>query len=99
MAEDERLAPALHGRHAGAARIAPAVVDINVTRANDGGEAAGTGMVIASSGVVLTDNHVIANAASITVQVDGTGRTYSAHVIGYDVADDIAVVQIENAPS
>ena len=33
------------------------------------------------------------------MQVDGTGPTYSAHVIGYDVADDIAVVQIENAPS
>jgi S1-C subfamily serine protease len=54
-------------------------------------------MVITSSGEVLTNNHVIADETSITVQIAGTGPTYHAHVVGYDVTDDIALLQIEGA--
>jgi S1-C subfamily serine protease len=61
------------------------------------GEAAGTGMVLTSSGEVLTNNHVIAGATTIRVVVPGTGRTYTASVVGYDVSDDVAVLQLERA--
>src|SRR5579859_6959694 len=47
-------------------QIDPAVVDITTTLSG-GGEAAGTGMVISSSGLVLTNNHVIADSTSIQV--------------------------------
>jgi S1-C subfamily serine protease len=77
------------------AKVDPAVVDITTTI--PGGEAAGTGMVLTSSGVVLTNNHVIADATSIEVQIQGTGTTYSAHVLGYDVTDDVAVLQLDGA--
>jgi S1-C subfamily serine protease len=46
---------------------------------------------------VLTNNHVIAGATSISVAVPGTGRSYAARVVGYDVSDDIAVLKLVNA--
>jgi S1-C subfamily serine protease len=78
-----------------AAQVNPAVVDIYTTLA--GGSAAGTGMVISSSGEVLTNNHVVEGATAISVQVAGTGRTYSASVVGTDKADDVAVIQLRGA--
>ncbi|MEY2450150.1 MAG: hypothetical protein QOH79_3626 [Acidimicrobiaceae bacterium] len=80
-----------------AAKVDPSVVDITTTLAN--GSAAGTGMVLTSSGLVLTNNHVIADATDIRVQVNGTGPTYSATVVGYDITDDVALVQVNGAPS
>jgi S1-C subfamily serine protease len=71
------------------------VADINTTLA--GGEAAGTGIVITSSGEVLTNNHVVEGATSISVQINGQGQTYSARVLGVDPADDIALIQLDNA--
>jgi S1-C subfamily serine protease len=71
-------------------------VDIDTTLAQ-GGAAAGTGMVISSSGLVLTNNHVIENATTINVQVIGGSRTYSATVLGYSVTDDVALLQLQNA--
>jgi S1-C subfamily serine protease len=76
-----------------ASKVTPAIVNVNTTLAQ--GRAAGTGIVISSSGLMVTNNHVIADSTSIKVDIGGTGNTHSAHVIGYDVADDIALVQIE----
>ena len=74
----------------------PGLVDIDTTLAQ-GGAAAGTGMVLTSAGLVLTNNHVIENATTINVQVVGSGRTYSATVLGYSVTDDVALLQLQNA--
>ncbi len=60
-------------------------------------EAAGTGMVLTSTGEVLTNNHVIDGATSIKVTVVSTGKTYTATVVGTDKTDDIAVLQITGA--
>jgi S1-C subfamily serine protease len=76
-----------------ASKVDPAVVDINTTLAN--GAAAGTGMIIRSSGEVLTNNHVINGATSISVQVAGTGASHPAKVVGYDAANDVAVLQVQ----
>ena len=51
-------------------------------------------MVISSNGEILTNNHVIAGATSISVQIGGTGTKYTAEVVGYDTTDDVAVLQI-----
>jgi S1-C subfamily serine protease len=77
-----------------AAKVTPGIVNINVTLTGNGG-AAGTGMVITSTGEVLTNNHVIDGETSVSVELPSTGRTYSAHVVGYDLADDVALVQID----
>ena len=59
------------------------------------GEAAGTGMVITSSGEVLTNNHVIADATTVRVELVENGETHTAKVLGYDVKDDVALLKID----
>ena len=76
--------------------IDPAVVDINGTL-QGGGQVAGTGMILTSSGIVLTNNHVIEGTTSLSLQIDGTGTTYTATVLGTDATDDIALVQMNGA--
>jgi S1-C subfamily serine protease len=80
-----------------AAKIDPALVNINTTLAQ--GRAAGTGMLISSSGEILTNNHVIADATSIKVVIGGTGASYTAKVVGYDVTEDVALLQIADKVS
>ena len=80
-----------------ASRVDPGIVDVNTTLAYQGGEAAGTGIVLTSNGEVLTNNHVINGATSISVTDVGNGKTYSATVVGYDVTADIAILQLKDA--
>jgi S1-C subfamily serine protease len=76
-------------------RVNAAVVDINVTIAGGRAEAAGTGMVISSSGEVITNNHVIENATDLRVRIGGNGRSRSAEVLGYNVKEDIALLKVD----
>ncbi len=82
-----------------AARVDPAVVDITsvLGASSTGDEAAGTGMILTSNGEVLTNNHVIADATSITAQINGSGRVYRVFVLGTDVTQDVALVQLVGA--
>ncbi len=75
----------------------PAVVDVVSTLGNQNGTAAGTGIVLTSSGEVLTNNHVIHGATSIKVRDVGNGQVYTASVVGYDVTKDVAVIQLRGA--
>lgn len=69
-------------------------MDINVSDAYQAVEGAGTGMVLTSGGEVLTNNHVIEGATSISVTDVGNGKTYGATVVGYDQSQDVAVLQL-----
>jgi S1-C subfamily serine protease len=80
----------------GPAPIGTGVVVIN-TRLYQGGAAAGTGMVLSSSGEVLTNNHVIRGATTIRVVIPGTKHAYTGRVVGYDVADDVAIIRTTGA--
>jgi S1-C subfamily serine protease len=80
-----------------AARVDGAVVDINTTYQYQQARGAGTGIVLTADGEVLTNNHVIEGATSISVTDIGNGRTYSARVVGYDATDDVAVIQLTGA--
>jgi len=80
-----------------AAKVAPALVDINSTFAYQSAQGAGTGIVLTSSGEVLTNNHVIDGATKISVTDVGNGKTYGARVVGYDATHDVAVLQLEGA--
>jgi S1-C subfamily serine protease len=73
------------------------VVDITSVLGYENGSAAGTGMVLTSSGDVLTNNHVVQGATSIKVTIVSTGATYTATVVGTDATDDVAVVHLQNA--
>ena len=57
--------------------------------------AAGTGVVLTSSGRVLTNNHVIRGASSIRVTDPSDGRSFSAKVLGYSVSKDVALLQLQ----
>ena len=80
-----------------ASKVDPGLVDVVSTLRYQNGEAAGTGMVLTSTGEVLTNNHVIDGATSVKVTDIGNGRTYGARVVGYDKTHDVAVLQLVNA--
>jgi S1-C subfamily serine protease len=77
--------------------IGTGIVVINTNLAYEGDAAAGTGMVLTSSGEVLTNNHVIAGATTIKVAVPNTGHSYTARVAGYSRSSDVAVLELQNA--
>lgn len=79
-----------------AAAIDPSVVDVVNTLAGGTGLAEGTGFIINSSGDILTNNHVIDGAQSVTVQIDGAGPQLPATVLGYDPVDDVALIKIND---
>jgi S1-C subfamily serine protease len=80
-----------------ASRVSPGLVDVVSTLGYQSGQAAGTGIVLTSTGEVLTNNHVIDGATSISVTDVGNGRTYQATVVGYDKSQDLAVLQLKGA--
>ncbi|MEV4350268.1 trypsin-like peptidase domain-containing protein [Actinoplanes sp. NPDC049596] len=80
-----------------AAKVDPALVDITTVLGAQNEEAAGTGIVLTADGVILTNNHVVAGATSITVTDIGNGRNYQAAVVGYDRSADIAVLKLSGA--
>ncbi len=75
----------------------PGIVDIDTNLGYQDAAAAGTGIVLTSSGVILTNNHVIRGATTIHVTDIDNGRTYKAKIVGYALNGDIAVIQCLNA--
>jgi serine protease Do len=56
-------------------------------------EAKGAGFIIDSSGIVVTNNHVVKDAATVAVTLSN-GATYPAKIIGTDPKTDLAVLKI-----
>ncbi len=56
----------------------------------------GTGMIITSNGEVVTNNHVIAGAKTITVTLYGSLKALPATLVDTDPTNDVALLQIEN---
>ena len=78
--------------------VEPGIVDVTSNLQYLQETAEGTGFVIdAAAGLVLTNNHVIDDATSITVTPVTSGKSYPARVVGYDLTDDIAVLQLQGA--
>jgi S1-C subfamily serine protease len=77
-----------------AANVDDGLVDIVTTLGFQRAQAAGTGMVLSSSGEILTNNHVIRGATDMRVIDPSTGRSYTATVVGYSVTNDVAVLQV-----
>jgi serine protease Do len=57
-------------------------------------EAKGAGFIISSSGIIVTNNHVVKDAKTVSVTLSD-GATYPAKVIGTDPRTDLAVVKID----
>ena len=81
------------------ARVEPSVVDVTATLRSSHETASGTGFIIYLGAVyVLTNNHVIRDAAAVTVTIPATGRIYRARIVGLDASADIAVLQASSLP-
>jgi S1-C subfamily serine protease len=80
-----------------AGRVDPGLVDVTSTLGYQDATAKGTGIVLTSNGEILTNNHVINGATSVSVTDIGNGKTYKATVVGYDESQDIAVLQLSGA--
>ncbi len=54
----------------------------------------GSGFIISSDGYIMTNNHVVADADKVTVQLLD-GREYEAKIIGTDPPTDVALIKID----
>ncbi|MBB6627770.1 trypsin-like peptidase domain-containing protein [Nocardioides sp. KIGAM211] len=61
------------------------------------GTGAGTGLVIGSDGLVLTNYHVVEDSTDVQVTIATTGKTYDAEVVGHDEAADVALLRLDDA--
>jgi len=81
------------------------VVDITVSTdsgfspfGGGGGQAEGSGFVYDKQGDIITNQHVVAGATSITIKF-WNGKTYKAKLVGSDGSTDLAVVRAPSVPS
>lgn len=74
-----------------AAKALPSVVTVYCTYAN--GEGMGSGVIYDTDGNIITNNHVIENAESITVTING--ESYDATLVGTDASSDVAVIKAD----
>ncbi len=79
--------------------ISPGVVSVSSRRSprsyfDSGGAGSGSGSVIDEQGHILTNNHVIEGADTLSVNFGGD-KTYSARVVGQDPDTDLAVIKVE----
>jgi S1-C subfamily serine protease len=81
-------------------QLRPSVVEIISTSSGSSSfgptaQGEGSGIVLDTQGHILTNNHVVSGADSLEVRfADSTSA--SAHVVGTDPSNDLAVVQVEN---
>jgi len=55
----------------------------------------GSGVIVTTDGYILTNNHVVAEASKLEVNVGNESKTYVAKIIGHDPLTDVAVIKIE----
>ncbi len=82
-----------------ASKVSPSIV--NVTVRIPGGstgtqEGIGSGVIYTADGYIITNNHVVSGAQTITVTL-ATGENIPAKVVGTDAQNDIAVIKINKA--
>jgi S1-C subfamily serine protease len=76
--------------------VSPGIVDVISTPSYQNGMLEGTGMVLSSNGLVLTNNHVVEGTSKVVAKIANTGQEYSATVLGTDDKDDVALLKLNN---
>ena len=80
----------------------PSVVEVNVQGAVARGgfspSGSGSGFVVDASGLILTNQHVVADTNNLSVQFSN-GETRTATVVGSDRTNDLALLRVDNVPS
>lgn len=83
-------------QEAAIAQVKPAVVELSVTTSQ--GQQIGSGVIIDKNGDIVTNNHVVSGAQTMTATLEN-GNTENAQLVGSDAADDLAVVRIQPIPN
>ena len=81
-----------------ARRVRPALPQIIVTD-SDGDTSSGTGFVVRSDGLVVTNRHVVDDAGTVTVRMntsDGQRLELIGRVLGRGILADLAVIQLDS---
>ena len=92
--KDAKVPPAPQGSvQAVAEKVLPSVVSIQVAYSSTQG-ASGSGIILSSDGLVLTNAHVVNNAREMAVVTNGN-QMYEAKLVGIDTLSDIAVVSVK----
>lgn len=75
-------------------RDSKGVVSIKAVTAE--GEDEGTGIVLDEDGLILTNDHVIKGASSITIDASGSSKlTRSASIVGEEANEDLALIHVD----
>lgn len=79
--------------------VLPSLVDTITFSEPAGTELLGTGIIVSSTGLILTDYHVIRDEQFIGVTIGGEGGVYPASVVTTDPDHDLALIQLDGDPS
>ncbi len=75
-------------------RVLPSVV--NITSEVGQGQGVGTGFIVRSDGIIVTNCHVVEGATKVTASTSAAKPvSYDAHVIGADCLNDVAIIKID----
>ncbi|NBE50326.1 S1C family serine protease [Streptomyces boluensis] len=74
--------------------VSDSIVEIQADTAS--GQSTGSGVIIASDGEIVTNNHVVSGASTVKVRTND-GKSYTAEVVGTDSAKDLALIKLRGA--
>ena len=77
--------------------LTPGLVDLRANLQYSHEVSVNTGIIVSADGLVLTSNNDIVGSTSVTATLVGSGRTYTARVLGYDATQDVALLKLEGA--
>ena len=80
-----------------AERLANSVVTISTTIGDEqgGGRGVGTGVVLTSDGEILTNAHVVEDAADVVVRFAGETEPRVAKILATDMGNDLALIKVD----
>nr|WP_297171792.1 trypsin-like peptidase domain-containing protein [uncultured Agathobaculum sp.] len=74
-------------------KVSPSVVSVISSTAS--GQGSGSGVIMSADGYIITNEHVVADAQSVTVQLSD-GSQLDAEIIGTDEQTDLAIIKVES---
>ena len=76
-------------------RAGSAVLHVRSMRPGRGGVSSGSGVLISSDGLALTNSHVVHGASGVEAELSD-GRTLIADLVGEDPATDLALLRLSS---
>jgi putative serine protease PepD len=77
--------------------LGPSVVAVQSSQVRDGqaGESVGTGLIVTSDGEIVTNAHVVGNARTVHVRLNGESEPRDAAVVAADSLRDLALLRVD----